>query len=104
MGNSIRKRYNGLKRTLIEANREGKAVIAFFHHGILEHYTGNATFSRIFDRKFSSDSKIFCFYNVRMVFTGHFHANDISMQEFNGKVLYDIETGSLVSAPSPIAL
>lgn len=91
-----------IEANLIEANRQGKAVIAFFHHGILEHYTGNATFyPEYLIENFQAIAKMFAFYNVRMVFTGHFHANDISMQEFNGKVLYDIETGSLVSAPSP---
>ncbi len=91
-----------IEANLIEANKQGKAVIAFFHHGLLEHYAGNATFyPEYLIEDFQAVAKMFAFYNVRMVFTGHFHANDISMQEIDGKVLYDIETGSLVSAPSP---
>ena len=91
-----------IEENLIKANKQGKAVIAFFHHGLLEHYKGNATFyPEYLIQDFQKIARMFAFYNVRMVFTGHFHANDISMQYFNNKVLYDIETGSLVSAPSP---
>lgn len=91
-----------IETQLIQANKQGKAIIAFFHHGILEHYNGNATFyPEYLIEDFQAVANMFAFYNVRLIFTGHFHANDISMQYFDGKPLYDIETGSLVSAPSP---
>jgi hypothetical protein len=38
---------------------------------------------------------------LSVMFTGHYHANDICMRSTNGKYLYDIETGSLVTPPSP---
>ena len=40
---------------------------------------------------------------VSLVFTGHFHAQDITRRTFdNGRrTLYDIETGSTVTAPCP---
>ena len=38
---------------------------------------------------------------IRMVFTGHFHANDISEYVSWTDKIYDIETGSTVSYPMP---
>ena len=35
------------------------------------------------------------------MFTGHYHANDITRKDFGTSVLHDIETGSLVTSPSP---
>jgi hypothetical protein len=37
-----------------------------------------------------------------MAFTGHYHAQDITLAEFGDKYILDIETGSLVTAPSPM--
>ena len=39
-----------------------------------------------------------------MVFTGHMHGNDISKYSLNNSDLYDIETGSLLTYPSPIKI
>ncbi|MBN2863000.1 MAG: hypothetical protein JXN62_07550 [Bacteroidales bacterium] len=36
---------------------------------------------------------------INLIFTGHYHANDIVSYEYNGKSLYDIQTGSLVTPP-----
>lgn len=36
-----------------------------------------------------------------MVFTGHFHSQDIAGRSHGKKKIYDIETGSIVSYPSP---
>ncbi|MDR0221906.1 MAG: hypothetical protein LBI54_10965, partial [Lachnospiraceae bacterium] len=42
-------------------------------------------------------------YDVRLVFTGHYHAQDVTQGIFaGGKYIYDVETGSLVTAPCPI--
>ncbi len=38
---------------------------------------------------------------IRLIFTGHYHANDIVDFTNEGKTLTDIETGSLVTPPSP---
>jgi hypothetical protein len=46
---------------------------------------------------------MFAAYGVRVVFTGHYHAQDITLLKTgSGKFLYDIETGSLVSAPCSV--
>jgi len=36
---------------------------------------------------------------IRLIFTGHYHANDIVEFTNDGKTLYDIQTGSLVTPP-----
>jgi hypothetical protein len=47
-------------------------------------------------------SKILAQQGVRIVFTGHFHAQDITMKKFGGEnFILDIETGSLVTHPCP---
>ena len=38
---------------------------------------------------------------LRIMFTGHYHANDITSRIDGDKTLYDIETGSMVTAPIP---
>ena len=42
-------------------------------------------------------------YNVRLVFTGHYHAQDITVVHWTdeGKFLFDVETGALVTYPCP---
>jgi len=42
-------------------------------------------------------------YNARLVFTGHYHAQDITMARWTepNKFVFDIETGSLVTYPAP---
>jgi len=90
---------------LLIAGKRGKAVIATVHHGILEHYPGQKKYDEQFLLDdFEEISTMLAYYNVRMVFTGHYHAQDISMASWpeDGKFIYDIETGSLVTYPSPI--
>ncbi len=91
-------------RMLDRAAAAGKAVIVMQHHGILEHYPGNAKF---YGEYLVDDHDTFADRMARagvsLVFTGHFHAQDITAKSFGdtGRTLYDIETGSLVTAPCP---
>lgn len=91
---------------LERARREGKALIAFQHHGVLEHYPGN---EKYYDEYLVDDhaemADMLSRGGVTMVFTGHFHAQDITGKRFgDGRVIYDIETGSTVTAPCPYRL
>jgi UDP-2,3-diacylglucosamine pyrophosphatase LpxH len=85
-----------------QAAREEKPVIAMIHHGILEHFPGQAKYFRPYLLKNRKPiARDLIGQNVKVVFTGHFHAQDI-VREGSGSQdpLYDIETGSLVTYPA----
>ncbi|MBS1186002.1 MAG: metallophosphoesterase [Burkholderiaceae bacterium] len=90
---------------LAAAKQQNKKVIGMMHHGILEHYTGQATlFSEYVVKDYATVSKSLSDAGLQVMFTGHYHANDITRKDFGTSVLHDIETGSLVTAPSPYRL
>lgn len=91
-----------IKSQITKAKSEGKTVIGMMHHGLVEHFTGQKT------NPISADYVIDDWQNVatsfanlgmRAVFTGHFHANDITRFDAGTDFIYDIETGSLVTSP-----
>ena len=89
---------------LIRAKREKKSVIVAIHHGVLEHYPANEDFySQYLVDDHEKVAELLATYDVKLVFSGHFHAQDITLKKFSdtGKTLYDIETGSLVTSPCP---
>ena len=90
---------------LEDAQTRGKTVIAFMHHGVTEHYTGQSVSfpDYIIDNR-ASVSKTLADAGLRLVFTGHFHAQDITetVRTDGGPTLVDAETGSLVTYPVPI--
>ena len=93
-----------IENQLILAKMKKKAVIVFMHHGIMEHYPANEKFygKYVIDED-AIVSKLLATYGVRMVFTGHFHAQDVTKKEFKASddFIFDIETGSLVTTPCP---
>jgi len=87
---------------LKKAKDSDKKVIAVMHHGILEHYKNNAKFlSAYIIKDHKKISRFFLEKEVNIFFTGHFHSQDITSTQNTGKKLFDIETGSLISYPSP---
>jgi len=94
-----------IEKVLGQAAKENKAVVVMMHHNIMEHYPGNLkNYGDWIVDDYEEVAKLFANYNVRMVFTGHFHAQDITVKKYddNGKYVFDIETGSLVTYPCPI--
>ena len=91
---------------LADAAREGKAVLAMLHQGIMEHYPSQEKHygDYIVDQA-PQVARLLAAYNVRVVFTGHYHAQDITLKRWKDrKFVYDVETGSLVTYPCPIRL
>jgi DNA repair exonuclease SbcCD nuclease subunit len=89
---------------LEEAALENKAVIVMVHHGVVEHFVGQEQdYGDYLLDDYPAISKLFAEYNARLVFTGHFHAQDITEAQWTNpdKFVFDIETGSLVTYPSP---
>jgi UDP-2,3-diacylglucosamine pyrophosphatase LpxH len=88
---------------LNEAGKKNKALIGMIHHGVLEHYNGQQKhYGEYLVDNYKKISRMLAEYGVRIVFTGHYHAQDITMKQF-GKTNYllDIQTGSLVTYPCP---
>lgn len=88
-----------IRRQARAAKAEGQRIIAMMHHGAVRHWKwqtvvmgeylvdGWRRVSGLLDRM-----------GVEVIFTGHFHSQDISSR----RGLTDIETGSLVSYPAPM--
>lgn len=80
----------------------GKKMIVMMHHGLIEHFTMQSTVAEDFlikDREIIAEQ--FIESGINVVFTGHFHAQSISKQEFAQGTIYDIQTGSMISFPCP---
>ena len=85
------------------ADNGNKAVIAIQHHGIVEHWKGQSKLHpNYLINDYKNYGKFLASWNVRLAFTGHYHAQDITRGDFDGKFLYDAETGSLATAPCPV--
>ncbi len=89
------------------ANRaaaEEKRIITFMHHGINEHYKGQEKFfGEYLVDDYKKISKRFASLGINIVFTGHYHAQDVTVQNWkNGDFIFDVETGSLVTYPCPV--
>lgn len=83
---------------------DGNTVISMMHHNVLPHYTMEEQYTKDFTlynweetAEYLADE-----LGVRYNFSGHMHANDLASRiTKKGNVIYDMETGSLVSLYSP---
>ena len=93
-----------LEALLLTQEAAQKTKVLMMHHGILEHFDTQARhFEEYLVHRHKKNSRLLASMGVTTVFTGHFHANDITLQRWNdGSFLFDIETGSLLSYPCPL--
>lgn len=86
------------------AVKENKRIIAFMHHGVTEHYRKqNKFYGEYVVDDHVEVAALFADLGINVVFTGHYHAQDITLKEWkNGDFIYDVETGSLVTWPCPV--
>lgn len=96
---------NWILDKLFEARIRHKTVLGLMHHGILEHYTGQSQLYKdyVIDN-WETTAQTLSAAGLQLVFTGHYHANDITRSGWDANPLYDVETGSLVTYPSPYRL
>ena len=100
---------NWLTEKLAMAKTLGKQVIGMMHHGLLEHYTGQSQVVGLGDEyvvdNWETVSNTLASAGLSMVFTGHYHAQDVTSKTWNDDgleySLTDVETGSLVTYPNP---
>jgi len=92
-----------MEKVLAEARLKNIPVITMMHHGALEHYKDQKKlYGEYVVNDFKKVSALLAEYGARIVFTGHFHAQDSTLKRFSDKeFLIDIETGSLVTYPCP---
>lgn len=86
-----------------EAKRHNKEVIGMMHYGLVEHFPMQAYFFKdyIVD-DWQRMAPLLADLGMKAIFTGHFHANDITEYKSPiGNKIYDIETGSLVAYAYP---
>jgi len=102
-GKVSQKTINWITSVLRSAEDHNKAVIAMMHHGVVEHWKGQRKLHpNYLIQDYVGFGNYLASWNVRAVFTGHYHAQDITHSENNKKIIYDVETGSLVTAPCPV--
>ena len=87
---------------LEKAKKTNNRIFAMMHHNLIEHYAGQS----LLDPGYVIDNyqpivDTLIQAGLRVIFTGHYHAQDISSYTYKGNTLFDIETGSLVTAPIP---
>jgi 3',5'-cyclic AMP phosphodiesterase CpdA len=91
-----------IEARLQEAKSRGKIVIGMMHHGLIEHFSGQSSlFSEYLVANREAVAAKLAANGLGVMFTGHFHANDVVGKTYGGKTIYDVETGSTVTAPSP---
>ena len=86
------------------ATIEGRRPVIMMHHGVIPHTPTEPVFfaSWLVD-DYQNVAETLADAGVGLVLTGHFHGQDVvAITTSNGNTLYDMETGSLVTAPSPI--
>ncbi len=90
-----------IKEQLADAKKQGITVIGMMHHGLLEHwqYQNKMIPGYVIDNNLPIASMMHK-EGLKVMLTGHSHAQDITQY----KGMYDVETGSLVSYPSPYRL
>jgi len=92
-----------VKDRVIDATSSGKIILGMQHHNMIEHFTNQKQvfFQYVID-DWNNISTELADLGMKMVFTGHFHAQDaVSKTTSAGNTIFDIETGSLVTWPCP---
>lgn len=82
----------------------GRRPIGMVHHGLVPHNAIQSTFfPEYLVNNYQTVAAQLADGGMNLVFTGHFHSQDAALYTSpNGSKLYDVETGSLVTYPSPI--
>lgn len=90
-------------RQIKAAKERGDTVIGLQHHGLVPHFSMEPELLPMYlVNDYERISEVFADAGMQYIFTGHMHANDIAaVTTEKGSTLYDIETGSVVTYPSP---
>lgn len=87
-----------IEAKMAEARENNIEVLAMMHYGIIEHYAGQKGVEPLISGS-AANALALMNAGIRLIFTGHYHSNNIVELTNDGKPLYDIQTGSLVTPP-----
>ena len=88
-----------LETVLRQGYSQNRSVILFMHHSLLEHFPGQDNEKNMKLKNRKDLISLLERYGVNVVFTGHYHAQDIAFSGDEENFIFDIETGSLISWP-----
>ncbi len=72
------------------------------HHGLIEHFDGQSLFFEDYViENWAAVSEELARLGMKLIFTGHFHSQDIRKKITGDDFIFDIETGSSVTFPCP---
>ena len=91
-----------VKSIITKSKAQNKILLSMMHHGMVEHFVGQSTmFSEYLIADWKNASKTLADSGMNVIFTGHFHAQDIAKGSGTKGFIFDVETGSTVTAPCP---
>lgn len=94
-----------IRRQAEDAKAHGCRLLTMMHHGLVQHWEGQeSVMADYLVDNWRAQADAFAQLGLNVVFTGHFHAQDIAAWGKGSQTVYDIETGSTVSYPMPYRL
>jgi len=94
-----------IRKQVADAKIRGIQIFAMMHHGLIQHWNGQSELMKDYlIEDWSNHAESFSQMGLNVIFTGHFHAQDIVKFESGNAFVYDIETGSTVTYPCPYRL
>lgn len=97
--------YEWIKSKIKEGIAKNKTILGMMHHGLTEHFAKESEFFAPYVvEDFTRIRYEFASLGLRVMFTGHFHAQDIVKFQSGSDFIFDIETGSSVTWPVPFRI
>ena len=98
-------RLTWISNQLAAARSQGKYVLGMMHPGLQEHFAGQKMlFPDYVLNDYQAVAQLFARFGMEVVFTGHYHAQDVVKANVSQGALYEVETGSAVTFPCPYRL
>lgn len=94
-----------IKVQMEEAKKNNITVLGLMHHNLIKHFDRQTeiTPTALIDN-WEAHADSLANWGLKIMFTGHNHANDITVRDRPGGTIYDIQTGTIVSSTSPYRL
>ncbi|MDO5017449.1 MAG: metallophosphoesterase [Porphyromonas sp.] len=94
-----------VKEVMAQSRALKKQVLVMTHHNVLEHFPFQSYIAREYVVKdWVRAADRLASAGIEVIFTGHFHAQNVVGKCFSEGHLYDVETGSIVTYPCPFRM